>query len=182
MGPQVAKVMMPTSITGRSNSQAGFTLIELVLVVLLLGLLTSLTLPMLSGLEPDQLNVTARRLSGTVKYLYNEAAMTGREHRLIFELPNGSYRAVKLSPSGELQTLQGLGAEYKLRPGVRFMDIYQPQRGQRSDGEVTTTLMPGGWLQETIIHLQDDNERKLTLRLVPLTGLTEIYDGYRDLR
>lgn len=174
--------MMPTSITGRLNRQSGFTLIELVLVVLLLGLLTSLTLPMLSGLEPNRLNTTARRLSGTVKYLYNEAAMTGLEHRLTFELENASYRATKLSPSGELQALQGHGAAYKLRSGVRFIDIYQPQHGQRSDGEVTTTLMPGGWLQETIIHLEDDNDRKMTLRLVPLTGLTEIYDGYRDLR
>lgn len=178
----MATVMMPTSITGRSNNQAGFTLIELVLVVLLLGLMTSLTLPMLSGLEPNRLNATARRLSGTVKYLYNEAAMTGLEHRLTFDLGKGSYRATKLSPGGELQTLQGRTGEYQLRSGVQFTDIYQPQRGRRSDGEVTTTLMPGGWLQETIIHLQDDSDRKLTLRLVPLTGLTEIYEGYRDLR
>ena len=174
--------MMPTSIAGKSNKQAGFTLIELALVVLLLGLLASLSLPMLSGLEPDQLSATARRLSGTVKYLYNEAAMTGTEHRLTFELRDASYRAEKLSPAGEWLPLQGLGSRYQLRSGVRFASIYQPQQGEQKDGEVTTTLLPGGWLQETIIHLQDDNERNLTLRLVPLTGLTEIYAGYRDFR
>lgn len=179
--------MMPTLIIGRLNrtmvkGQAGFTLIELALVVLLLGLLASLSLPLLSGLEPDRLNATVRRLSGTVKYLYNEAAMTGTEHRLTFDLQGDTYSATKLSPAGELQPLQGIGAGYQLSDGVHFVDIYQPQLGGRNDGEVTTSLLPGGWLQETIIHLQDDDGRKMTLRLAPLTGLTEIYNGYRDFR
>lgn len=174
--------MMPTSTTGRLNKQAGFTLIELALVVVILGMLASLSLPMLSGLEPDRLNATARRLSGTVKYLYNEAAMTGFEHRLIFDLDTGSYHAAQLSASGELQTATGLGRRYQLRDGVHIDSIYQPRLGKQVEDQVTTAILPGGWLEETIIHLRDDEDRKLTLRLVPMTGLTEIYDGYREFR
>jgi len=166
----------------QTRGQTGFTLIELMLVVLLLGLMASITMPLISGFEPDRINASARRLSGTVKYLYNEAAMTGLEHRLTFDLTNDAYRAAKINAAGELQPLQGVGAKKLLSPGVRFASVYQPQRGERSDGEVTTALLPGGWLEETIIHLQDDKEHKLTLRLVPLTGLTEIYAGYRDFR
>lgn len=173
---------MPTSTVGRLNRQTGFTLIELLLVVLLLGLMASLSLPLLSGFEPEQLKATARRLSGTVKYLYNEAAMTGREHRLTFTLQEGTYRAEMVNAAGELQPLPGVGAKKQLGRGVRFDTIYQPRRGEQSAGEVTTALLPGGWLEETIIHLQDDKGQKLTLRLVPLTGLTEIFDGYRDFR
>lgn len=175
-------VTMQISTAGRSSNQAGFTLIELALVVLLLGLMASLGLPLLSGFEPNHLDSSARRLAGTVKYLYNEAAMTGQEHRLTFELADSSYRAANVSPSGELQPLQGVGAKKRLSSGVRFVSIYQPQRGEQREGEVTTALLPGGWLEETVIHLQDDAEHKMTLRLVPLTGLTEIYDGYRDFR
>jgi general secretion pathway protein H len=175
-------VTMQISTAGRSNNQAGFTLIELALVVLLLGLMASLSLPLLSGFEPNRLDSSARRLAGTVKYLYNEAAMTGMEHRLIFELANNAYRATKVSLSGELQPLQGVGAQKKLSSGVEFASIYQPRRGEQSDGEVTTALLPGGWMEETIIHLQDEKKQKMTLRLVPLTGLTEIYEGYRDFR
>ena len=134
MERQGEMAMMPTLIAGRSNNQAGFTLIELALVVLLLGMLASLGLPMLSGLEPDRLNATARRLAGTVKYLYNEAAMTGEEHRLIFELEKDSYRTAQLSPTGELQTGTGLGKSYKLRDGVHFDSIYQPHRGEQREG------------------------------------------------
>lgn len=164
------------------SRQSGFTLIELVLVVFLLALMASLSLPLISGFEPNGLASSARRLAGTVKYLYNEAALTGQEHRLRFELGKNTYSASRLDDTGELIPLQGTGAPKVLDSGVRFTRIYQPRRGEQSSGEVTTALLPGGWLEETIIHLQDDKEKRLTLRLVPLTGLTEIYDGDRDDR
>lgn len=174
--------MMPTSTTGSSNSQAGFTLVELALVVLLLGLMANLCLPLLGGLETDRLNATARRLAGTVKYLYNEAAITGLEQRLIFDLAEGSFYSAQINSVGELLENKGLSRRHRLPGSVQFESIYQPQRGEQRDGEVTTAILPGGWLEETIIHLRDKGDRKLTLRLVPLTGLTEFYDGYRDFR
>ncbi len=173
---------MPSKLFSRSGSQGGFTLIELVLVVLLLGLLANLSLPLLSGLETDSLKATARRLSGTVKFLYNEAVMTGLEQRLIFDLSSGSYRAAELNAAGEVQDKDGLGRLYKLPENVSFENIYQPRTGGHQTGEVVTAMMPGGWLEETIIHLRDRRNRSLTLRLVPLTGLTEFYEGYRDFR
>ena len=174
--------MMRTSTAGRSNSQAGFTLIELALVVVILGLLAGLTLPMISSIEPDRMNAVARRLAGTVKYLYNEAVMSGNEHRLIFDLAGDSYHAVQVGPTGELQQIGKVGRQVELPEQVRLESVYQPQQGERRDGQMTTTLRREGWLEETIIHLTDAQQRKLTLRLVPLTGLTEIYEGYRDFR
>ena len=173
---------MQTLTVGRLNNQSGFTLIELTLVVLLLGLMASLSLPLISGFEPNRLDSSARRLAGTVKYLYNEAAMTGLEHRLTFYLADNTYSAAEVNRSGELQPLQGVGAEKHLNSGVRFVNIYQPLRGEQNEGEITTALLPGGWMEETIIHLQDDKDQKMTLRFAPLTGLTEIYEGYRDFR
>lgn len=163
-------------------NQRGFTLIELTLVVLLLGLLANLSLPLISGFETDRMNSTARRLSGTVKYLYNEAIISGREQRLIFDMSDGTYRTVEIAENGELTENSGLGRLFRLPETVRFESVYQPQRGERNAGEVTTAMLPGGWLEETIIHLVDEDDKKLTLRLVPLTGLTEFYDGYRDFR
>mgnify|MGYP001275834510 CR=1 FL=1 len=174
--------MTQTSTAGRLNNQSGFTLIELALVVVILGLLAGLSLPMLSSLEPNRLNSTARRLAGTVKYLYNEAVMSGTEHRLIFDLAGNSYHAMQVEPSGELQPLGNQGRRYQLPDNVRLESVFQPRRGEYRDGQMTTTLRPEGWLEETIIHLADANQHKLTLRLVPLTGLTEIYEGYKDFR
>lgn len=182
MAHRAVKVKMPTSTAGRLNNRSGFTLIELMLVILLLGMMAGLTMPLLSGFDPNRLNSSAGRLAGTVKYLYNEAAMTGMEHRLTFDFDNAAYRAEKINATGEWLPLLGVGAEHHLGEGVRFINIYQPGKGEQSEGEVTTTLLPGGWLEETIIYLQDEKDQKLTLRLVPLTGRTQIFDGFRDFR
>ena len=163
-------------------SQRGFTLIEMTLVVLLLGLLANLTLPLLSSMEVDRLNATARRISGTVKYLYNEAIMTGLEQRLVFDLADNSFITAQLDPDGELRENSGPGRRYQLPESVRIESIFQPQRGERREGQITTAMLPGGWLEETIIHLRNDKDRQMTLRLVPLTGTTELYEGYWDLR
>ncbi len=166
----------------RLCNQRGFTLIELTLVVLLLGLLANLSLPLISGFETNRMKAAARRISGTVKYLYNEAIMTGREQRLIFDISQKTYRTIEIADNGELLENTGPGRLFRLPETVSFETIYQPQRGERRTGEVTTAMFPDGWLEETIIHLRDEGDRKLTLRLVPLTGLTEFYDGFRDFR
>lgn len=159
--------------------QDGFTLIELVIVVLLLGLITSLSLPLVSSYEPDRLASSARRLAGAVKYLYNEAAMTGLEHRLVFNLEEGSYQGDRLNRSGEWVALNGSGGAHHLAEEIRYKRIYQPGNGEQSDGEVVTLMSPGGWLQETFIQLEDTHKNRLNLRLAPLTGTTEILDDWQ---
>lgn len=164
------------------SGEAGFTLIELAMVVLLLGLFAGLSMPLLLNFGQNDLDASARRLSGTVKYLYNEAALTGLEHRLIFNLADGSYQGMVLERDGELIPLTGSGRGSQLSGDARFRDIYQPGVGTLSSGEVTTALLPGGWLEETILHLITPDGENRTLRLVPLTGLTEVYEGYREFK
>ena len=69
-----------------------------------------------------------------------------------------------------------------LKDGVSFSDISLPGRGTFTSGEVTVRIHPTGWLEETIIHLQDSNKNALTLRVNPLTGSSEIFAGYRDFQ
>jgi len=174
----------PQADAGRDDKdrsrQAGFTLIELAMVILLLGLFAGLSMPALLNFGQDDLRASARRLSGAVKYLYNEAALTGREHRLVFNLAEGSYLGQEVDEKGELKALAGTGGSHRLQGNARFRDIYQPRQGTVSSGEVTCALLPGGWLEETIIHLAMPDGENLTLRLMPLTGTTEVYEGYRE--
>ena len=118
-------------------------------------MLVSLSLPLVSGLEPDRLKATARRLAGSVKYLYNEAVMTGIEHRLVFDLDQNSYHAVQIEPSGKVSELGNLGRRSRLPEPVRIDSIYLPQKGEQKTGQATTVFSPEGWLEETIIQLRD---------------------------
>jgi prepilin-type N-terminal cleavage/methylation domain-containing protein len=168
------------STAGTLNRQTGFTLIELAVVVLLIALFTGLSIPLLSRIGDHGLDSSARRLAGTVKYLFNEAALSGRPYRLTYNLTQGTYRAARLETSGELTAQGGLVREQRLKGDARFKDLTIGGRGTLSDGEVTTDILPVGWMEETTIHLDDGSDQILTLHINPFTGATEVYQGYRE--
>lgn len=173
---------MPTSTAGKLTDQRGFTLIELGIVVLLLGLIAGLIMPLLGNWGQNDLLGSARRLAGTVRYLYNEAALTRNEHRLVFDLDNASYQARVLDETGELKSLEGTGSGQSLLGDARFEDIVVTSRGRFTTGEVTTLFHPSGWLDETVIHLRDGDGRQLSLRFAPLTGAMDLVEGYEDFQ
>ncbi|MGW8313925.1 MAG: prepilin-type N-terminal cleavage/methylation domain-containing protein [Desulfuromonadales bacterium] len=158
----------------------GFTLIEIVVVVVLVSLFMAFSVPLFSNIGTSSLGTSARRLSGTIKYLFNESAMTGLEYRLIYDLDRGTYRAQILEEDGTLVDAPDQGREASLKGSVRFKDLQLPGRGKFSMGQITTRLHPSGWVEETIIHLDDGDGKMLTLRVMPLTGTTEVFDGYRE--
>jgi len=173
--------MMPISTVGNSTRQAGFTLIELAVVVLLISLFTLISIPLFSYTGRGNVQTSARHLSGTVKYLFNEAALSGLEHRLIYNLDRNTYRAMILETDGSLEEVGGPGKETALRNGVRFSGVTLTDRGSFTSGEVTIRFHPTGWVEETIVHLAGDRqEDALTLHVNPLTGSTEIFAGNRE--
>ncbi len=172
---------MPTCRAGISNNQHGFTLAELAVIVFIIALFAALAVPSLTGFGERDLSTAARRLAGTVKYLYNEAALEGLAHRVVFDIDKSGYAARRLEENGELVEVKGTGAGRSLPGDVRFKDIQVAGRGSFSSGTVTVEIFPVGWVEETVLHLID-NEEELTLRIAPLTGTTEVYEGYRDFR
>ena len=164
----------------RGRGLAGFTLVELVVVMVLISLFMLFSIPLFSNIGTSSLGTSARRLSGTIKYLFNESAMSGLEYRLVYDLDQGLYRAQILEANGEQVDAPDQGREASLKGDVRFMDLQLPGRGKFTMGQITTRIHPSGWVEETIIHLDDGAGEMLTLRVSPLTGTTEVFDGYRE--
>lgn len=162
------------------GGKAGFTLVEIVVVMVLISLFMVLSIPLFSNIGTSSLGTSARRLSGTIKYLFNESAISGREYRLIYDLDRGTYRAQVLEADGALVDAPDQGQQAALKGTVRFRDLQLPGRGKFSKGQVTTRIHPSGWVEETIIHLGNGDNEVLTLRVMSLAGTTEIFDGYRE--
>ncbi len=169
---------MPTLKAGTST-EAGFTLIELTLVIALLGLLLGLVVPRLPAIGENRLEASARRIAGMVRYLYNEAALSGFEHRLRFDLDNNALGGRMLDEDGRLVTVSNSGRDHTLSSSVDIVDVSVPGKNKISSGEVSSRFLPIGWMDETVIHLKSD-DRTLTLHMQPLTGATDIHEGYRE--
>lgn len=172
---------MLTSRLPAKNS-SGFTLIELAVVILLISLFTLISVPLLSSGNKGDLKASTRRLAGTMKYLFNEAALSGQEHRLVFNLDENSYHGEILEADGSIEKLEETPTRATLKEGISFSEVTLAGAGSFTRGEVTLRIHPSGWLEETVIHLSDSKENSLTLRVNPLTGSSEIFTGYREFQ
>lgn len=158
----------------------GFTLIELMIVLFLIALFSAMVIPRLPDLEAGGAEKVARRIAGTTKFLYNEAALSGVEHRLLFDLDNNALRPNTLNADREEVAVKGLAAESQLPAGVKLLDVAVAGQEKVTSGATTMAISPTGWLPQTVIHLQSSDQQVLTIRLLSYTGSAEVYEGYRE--
>jgi general secretion pathway protein H len=72
---------------------AGFTLLEMMLVLGLVALLSASVVGGYRSLTKAELRNSASRLAGAIRYLFDRASTTGKVHRLVFDFDNGKYWA-----------------------------------------------------------------------------------------
>lgn len=165
----------------RAKVSCGFTLVEVLLVCVLISLFMVISVPLFSTLGSNSLNKSVLRINGTIKYLFNEAVITGQEHLLVFDISQGTYSAKVKDPNGELEDLPNYKSIFFLETPTRFLDIDIPGRGKFSMGQVTIMFHSSGWVEEAFIYIEDDKNEVMTIHIIPVTGTTEIFQGYKTL-
>lgn len=162
-------------------SPRGFTLIELCVVLVLVALVLSITLPRYGGiLTRGTLRSEARRLSAAARYLSSEAARTGRTHYLNFDVGKDTYWVTADEGGGKPVEQTGpLAESYVLTDGFLFKDVTMPGKGQKSRGMQRIGFYAHGENDEAVVHLADfAKKRNYSLHLKPYGGRTEIFDYY----
>jgi type II secretion system protein H len=71
--------------------EAGFTLIEMMVVMAIIALMAALAVPSVSSFFQVSLSSTAREMAGVVKETYNSTVVTGQVHRLVYDFKSQSY-------------------------------------------------------------------------------------------
>jgi len=75
----------------RAGSQKGFTLIELVVVVVVIGAVTAAVIAGVGNIRGASVQAEAGKLAIAVRYLYNLSVLSGRNHRLVIDLDTATY-------------------------------------------------------------------------------------------
>jgi type II secretion system protein H len=100
-----------TATSSVGNNRGGFTLIELVLVMLLMGMSLLVVLPNINkGLQDREVRKSALGLAAVARDLRSRAAMDGVPQQLVLYLPQNSY-------------LVGRRREVQLPSDVRFASV-----------------------------------------------------------
>lgn len=153
------------------------------MVLFLLALFAVFTIPLLRSNTADDLRNEAHKIATSVRYLYNEAAISGAEHRLRGELETGVFTLEFVDGAGEWRGIEGKRNTITLKDSVRIRDIWIEERGKSSNGSVSINIYPQGWMPATTIHLQagtDATMVELSIHLLPFSGIAEIEEGYHD--
>jgi general secretion pathway protein H len=162
-------------------AEPGFTLLELAVVIFIMGLMITLVMPYLGGFQKAQLRSQARRLAGRATYLYDEAAGHKMVLKLIFDLDHNGYMVASLDPYAP-EPIFAPDRTPAARPvqmpsSVRIRDVTIEGIGTVGKGTVSCQFYPEGYVDATVVHLDDVSGHVMTLAFIPLTGRVAVVDG-----
>ena len=162
------------------RKSAGFTLIEIMVVVFLLGAFFSVAMPRVFKTGDMSLRSASRGLVTTIRYLYSKSVFEKRIYKLSFDIDAGEYW-VEVLQGNQFASGEGSGHRRKKLPSeVSFNDI-QTERTQGKVGsgrDAFILFLPTGIVDSAVIHLRTGKDNFFTLSTNPYTGATKVFDKY----
>jgi general secretion pathway protein H len=168
---------------GQRESAQGFTLIELTIIIVILGVMLSLIIPRLGELGEANLKRSTRHLTGMIRFLRDESQARKTVYRLRFDVQGGRYWAEVMTLTSdqtvEFRRMQSeIGSEGSLSGQTTFRDVQVASHTE--DPYIQFT--PDGWVENAAIHLRNGDDKDFTLLVNPLMGSTELREGYIEER
>ncbi len=172
----------------RPVGQSGFTFLELVLVMAVIGILFSISLMSLKGMTPKyRLRSAARELGSTIEQIrlmaVSRAEWMGIHY--VFDPPPTAddpeprpYYQVIAPGEYQDQPLEErpLLTKQVLPTGVRFRHVLLASNQAIDAGAWDILLSPTGNTGSHIVVLEGDEERVQTLKFSAITGLIDFYE------
>jgi prepilin-type N-terminal cleavage/methylation domain-containing protein len=162
----------------------GFTLLELLVVVLLISAFVFIAVPKIKSGTEINIKSAATNLTATIRYLYSEAAFKKNIYRLVFDIDRDEYWVEVLDNNEYVVSNEYLNKKRTLPAGVHFKDVVTERTQSRSSlnsQKDFILFLPTGFVEPAVIHLVTDNENYYTLETKPYTGGTRVYDEYVEL-
>jgi len=161
------------------QNEKGYTLIELIIVIVLIGLLMSFTIPRFQdSLFTDSLKGAARNIVGLINSLREDAVSDERSYFLWFDLEMNRYW-VTFSGMTEGEKLSAREESSQSLEGVEIREIrFSDEKGVIS-GEASIHFDKRGYVQPAEIHLASDDGREFTLVLSPFLRRVDILEAER---
>lgn len=159
-----------------SSHISGFTLLEIVLVVTILGLFVGLALPRLPDITGARIEKAARKMAMTIQLTRTRAVSLRRFYRIDVNLDNGGVSVAYFGPEGkyvEDETIRSYETG-----DVRIVDVVTSIDGKVVEGTGRINISPRGFVEPSLIHMQDRKGRGITVQPSLLSGRVQILDGY----
>ena len=148
----------------------GFSLIELVIVMVIVGLSLTLVMPNLSRFSNTiELKAATKKISGILRYYRSEAIQQGKVHQVLFD---SNLREVRIQ-SLELTEEKVLKNKYPLPAGVQIKEVNIPAP-QYPDDFPVIEFYPSGGSNGGSILLDSPDRKGFRISVHFLTGVVMI--------
>ena len=175
----------PPRGAGAIPASPGFTLIELAIVLLIMGIAAAFLIPRLRDRDTVALGASAARLATTARLLYEEAAFRRTPMRLNLDLDKQAYWVTVLNDDPDapefVPDASPLSRPAVLPNAVTFADVVLPALGTVREGIVFAQFFPEGYADALVVHLTNRRSEYATMAIEPLTGRTRVGEGYIEL-
>jgi type II secretion system protein H len=125
--------------TSRLSATSGFTLIEIIAVIAIMGMVFAIGIPRLSTSKIRELRAEAEGIAASLEFARQRAIMTGVPHRVFIDLVEGGYRIEWLVDEARaFEAISEVGGDfaesYDDEPSdedPQLLDFYPPTRDER---------------------------------------------------
>jgi len=166
-------------------NRKGFSLMELVIVLVLIGLSAALAAPSLSRIAKRvELRAAAQTISGILRYYRSEAVHKGKVQQILFDADHREIRVQAVAAEaekgekGEKETEGKKGPakpakKYALPEGIQLKEIKIPTPQYPADVPAIEFYPNGGSNGGTVI-LEESENKAYQIKVNFLTGMVEI--------
>jgi prepilin-type N-terminal cleavage/methylation domain-containing protein len=166
-----------TTNHGLFLQSSGFTLIELIVVLALMGLTLFFSLPRLQN-NPflDDGKTSSRWLMAKVQTLKESALRDQKQYTLHFDLDSG-----RVWESNEAMSQEDLESavlnSYALPDDIRIIDIEYPTRGKVYSGQADITFLKAGYTDKALVHMQE-GDTYMSFLIEPFLSEVQFFEKY----
>jgi general secretion pathway protein H len=163
------------------TSKAGFTLLEIVVVLVILSAAVALVVPRLPSMQEAGLRTSARQTAALLRYLDERAVASKQLYRLRINLDEQRIDVVLRSPAGsDLPADDPYLQRNPLVAGTQISDLTTERLGRVTSGQVLVSYGPGGLTEPLLLHLSLPGGASYTVQALPVSATVRVFEGYQE--
>lgn len=163
----------------RQNTIQGFTLIELMVVMLLISIILAVAIPRFEGgWMQDPIKKVSRKMISTVRNARSKTVQTQKQHSLIVDFDAQQLYVVAEATDPEATPGADATAKFKIPESVTLVDVQYPNSEAISTGSASIHFYPAGYSDYALIRMENSSEERFTFMIQPLLPKVKFYSQW----